>query len=169
MISDVKWEIPTPKRASTHWWWLHWWLGRDDSSRNPRSSADLWTYENYSHQWFTVERRGEISLRPTGPSRPPQLPWGRGIPVSRLKITFLQDNLNVKVPVGLIITLACLAFGFKGETQNKTAFKSPLIQPCAQIIHTVINKGGKSGEPRGFVWGGRHSGGFEVFLSILCT
>lgn len=52
------------------------------SPRNPRSRVDLWTCENYSHQWFTVERRGEISLRPTGPSRPPQLPWGRGIPES---------------------------------------------------------------------------------------
>lgn len=56
--------------------------------------------------------------------------------------TFLQQN--VKVPVGLIIILACLAFRFKGETQNETAFKSPLIQPWVQIVHRAINNGGKS-------------------------
>lgn len=62
----------------------------------------------------------------------------------------LQENVNIKVPVGPIITSACLTLGFKGQTQNKTDFKRPVIHPCLQIIPTVVNNGAKN-EERGFL------------------
>lgn len=50
----------------------------------------------------------------------------------------LQEKVFVKVPVGLIITLACLSFEFKGETEKKNEKAVSAAEVCRLYARSFI-------------------------------